>query len=148
MAIPQAYSIGFTGSSAAHFFGRLKQQGIQKLLDVRINNTSQLAGFAKRTDLEFFLSELVGARYQHEPLLAPTDKLLKAYRNREMSWFEYESQFLDLMQERQIEKLFCAKDFLEKTVLLCSEATPLQCHRRLVLEYLNVAWNGLEIVHL
>jgi uncharacterized protein (DUF488 family) len=148
MAIPKAYSIGFTGSSAAHFFGRLKQHGIQKLLDVRINNTSQLAAFAKRADLEFFLNELVGAKYQHEPLLAPTEELLKAYRNKEIRWLEYEAKFLELMQERQIEKLFCAKDFLDKTVLLCSEATPLQCHRRLVLDYLNVAWNGLEIVHL
>jgi uncharacterized protein (DUF488 family) len=148
MEISKAYSIGFTGSNAERFFGRLRQHGIRRLMDVRINNTSQLSGFAKRQDLEFFLREILQAEYQHVPELAPTDELLKAYRNREIRWPEYERRFVELLRQRRVEQQFSPSDFETPTVLLCSEPTPLQCHRRLVLEYLALSWGGLEVLHL
>ncbi len=148
MEISKAYSIGFTGSNAERFFGRLRQHGIRCLLDVRINNTSQLSGFAKRQDLEFFLHEILQAEYRHVPELAPTEVLLKAYRNREIRWPEYETRFIELLRQRQVEKQFSPSDFETPTVLLCSEPTPLQCHRRLVLDYFARSWGGLEVLHL
>lgn len=122
--------------------------GIQRLLDVRLNNVSQLAGFSKREDLAYFLRELCGAEYLHEPLLAPTQALLDAYRKQKGSWEEYERRFLDLMRERRIEEWLDRRLFDIPTVLLCSEATPERCHRRLVLEYLQERWGDLQITHL
>lgn len=122
--------------------------GIRRLLDVRLNNVSQLAGFSKREDLAYFLRELCGAEYLHEPLLAPTQALLDAYRKQKGSWEEYERRFLDLMRERRIEERLDRHLFDIPTVLLCSEATPERCHRRLVLEYLQERWGDLRITHL
>ena len=144
----RVYTIGFTRKSAAAFFGALQQAGIRQLLDVRLNNVSQLAGFSKREDLAYFLEAICQARYLHEPLLAPTADLLKAYRQKRLDWAEYERAFLALMAERQIEEQLPRVLFAEPTVLLCSEATADQCHRRLVLEYLQRAWTDLEMVHL
>ena len=141
-------TIGFTKHSAASFFGRLSAAGIDQLIDVRIHNVSQLAGFAKRDDLKFFLRELCGASYLHEPALAPTPELLKEYRDKSIHWPEYEKRFLDLMHTRAIEDLLPKAMFASKTVLLCSEHTPEKCHRRLVAEYLNDAWGEINVVHL
>ncbi len=143
----EVFTIGFTQSTAEGFFGRLKSSGIQRLLDVRLNNTSQLAGFAKRDDLVFFLRELCSADYVHEPQLAPTQEMLDSYRKEGKDWAEYERQFLSLLMCRRVEAL--SKElFAAPTVLLCSEATPEQCHRRLVLEYLQQQWGDLTITHL
>ncbi len=145
----EIYSIGFTQTTAESFFGRLKRIGVQRLLDVRRNASSQLAGFAKDRDLPYFLRELVGAEYQHEPLLVPTEEILNAYKRRhEMSWAQYEEQFLALLHERRVERQLQPEDFRTPTALLCSEATPEHCHRRLALEYLAEHWPGLQIVHL
>ncbi len=144
----EIFTIGFTQSSAAGFFGRLKQAGIKQLLDVRLNNRSQLAGFAKQDDLAFFLREICDAGYRHEPLLAPTKELLDAYKKNGSDWSDYERQFLQLMRDRQIETELSPQDFATPTVLLCSEATAENCHRRLVLEYLGQHWPGIEVVHL
>jgi uncharacterized protein (DUF488 family) len=144
----EIYSIGFTQTTAEHFFGRLKAAGVRRLLDVRLNNSSQLAGFAKARDLPYFLRELVGAEYEHEPLLAPTQELLTAYKKRGASWADYERDFLALMAERRIETVLRQKDFEPGTALLCSEATAEQCHRRLVCEYLAEYWPDLRTVHL
>jgi len=141
-------TIGFTKHSAESFFSKLKSAGIQQLIDVRINNVSQLAGFAKRDDLSFFLNRICGATYLHQPQLAPTNELLKAYRDKEMSWLEYEKRFLDLMQSRRIENEMSRDLFSVKTTLLCSEHTAEQCHRRLVVEYLNDHWGNITITHL
>ena len=141
-------TIGFTKHSAESFFSRLKNSGIEQLIDVRINNVSQLAGFAKRDDLKFFLDRICGATYLHQPLLAPTNELLKAYRDKEMSWNEYEKQFLDLMHSRSIENEMSPDLFSKKTTLLCSEHTAERCHRRLVVEYLNDHWGNITITHL
>jgi uncharacterized protein (DUF488 family) len=143
------YSIGFTKTTAEDFFVRLRRHGVRRLLDVRLNTSSQLAGFAKDRDLPFFLGELVDADYEHEPLLAPTDEILKAYKLRSaMSWEEYEERFIALLREREVELRLDPDRFLTPTALLCSEATPEHCHRRLVLEYLAAHWDGVEIVHL
>lgn len=142
------FTIGFTQKSAAEFFGLLRKAGVRRLLDVRLNNTSQLASFAKRDDLAFFLRELCGADYVHEPLLAPTQAFLDAYKRHKGSWEEYERDFLALMTERQIEASLDRAQFDAPTVLLCSEATPEHCHRRLVVEYLQARWGDLRIVHL
>lgn len=144
----EIYSIGFTQKSAAQFFGALKAAGIRRLMDVRLNNSSQLSGFAKNADLPYFLRELCGAAYIHEPLLAPTQEMLDAYRKNKGSWADYEAQFLALMAERDIANRLDRNSFSEPTVLLCSEATAEKCHRRLVLEYLAERWPGTEVHHL
>jgi len=144
----EVFTIGFTQKTAAEFFGTLKRAGIKQLLDVRLNNSSQLSGFAKRDDLPYFLSELCGIEYRHEPLLAPTQEMLDTYKKQKGSWQEYERRFLELMSERKIEDALDRQLFAVPTVLLCSEATAEQCHRRLVLEYLREKWGDFEIVHL
>lgn len=144
----EIYSIGFTQKTAEQFFGLLKRHGIAQLLDVRLNNVSQLAGFAKRGDLEFFLKQICGAVYRHEPLLAPTQQMLDDYKKKKGGWPPYEARFLSLMQERRVETALGRGVFSLPTALLCSEATAAHCHRRLVLEYLAGKWGGVEITHL
>ena len=144
----EIYTIGFTQTTAEHFFGRLRAAGVQRLLDVRLNNSSQLAGFAKAKDLPYFLRELVGATYEHEPLLAPTQELLDEYKKRKGDWESYERRFLDLMAERQIQRVLSPAEFELPTALLCSEATAEHCHRRLVCEYLADCWSDVRPVHL
>lgn len=152
MAITQVYTkiftIGFTQTTAARFFGRLTDAGVKRLLDVRLNNSSQLAGFAKQGDLAYFLQALCGIDYAHEPLLAPTQELLDAYKKRGGLWADYERGFLELMASRQVEAHLDRAQFACPTVLLCSEPTPERCHRRLALEYLSAQWGDFEIVHL
>jgi uncharacterized protein (DUF488 family) len=144
----EIYTIGFTRKSAADFFEPLKKHGIKRLVDVRANNTSQLAGFTKRDDLAYFLRELVDADYLHETMLAPTPELLKDYRNGKISWEEYEQLFLRLLGERRVEDALRPQFFSQPTVLLCSEATAERCHRRLIVEYLDRAWGEVQAVHL
>jgi len=145
----EIFTIGFTRTTAEDFFERLKTNRIERLLDVRLNNKSQLAGFAKRDDLAYFLREMVGAEYEHAPLLAPTQDLLDDFKKKkEMPWEEYEDRFLELIAERKIEDQLTPADFSQRTVLLCSEDTPERCHRRLVAEYLRDHWGDVEIVHL
>ena len=115
---------------------------------MRLNNSSRLAGFSRRDDLPFFLKELCGAAYLHEPMLAPTRDMLGAYRKGEEEWPEYENRFLELMRERQVEKTLDKSAFESPTVLLCSEAGPEHCHRRLVLDYLDREWGDIRAVHL
>jgi uncharacterized protein (DUF488 family) len=138
-------TIGFTRTSAEDFFDRLLKSKARRVIDVRLNNTSQLAGFAKVGDLPFFLKAIGNIDYVHEPLLAPTDAMLRAYKKEKGDWPIYEHQFLDLMKSREIEKRLSPK-MLEGACLLCSEATPHHCHRRLVCEYLNDRWDGLLAV--
>ncbi len=141
------FTIGFTKTTARDFFKRLKGSGAKAILDVRLNNVSQLAGFAKRNDLEFFADELCGMDYQHMPQLAPTKDILDDYKKRkEMPWDEYEDRFLNLMKQRKIENLNPEK--IDGGCLLCSEDKPHNCHRRLVAEYLKTKWDGVKIIHL
>ncbi len=144
----EIYSIGFTQKSASEFFSTLKAHGIERLLDVRLNNTSQLAAFAKQADLAYFLREICNASYEHEPLLAPTQDILDAYKKQKGDWDVYENKFNTLMKSRNIESAIDKESFKKKTVLLCSEATAEHCHRRLILEYLQKHWTGVTILHL
>lgn len=144
----EIYTIGFTQTTAERFFGRLSEARVERLLDVRLNNSSQLAGFAKAQDLPYFLRALVGATYAHEPLLAPTQELLDAFKKRKGDWEAYERSFLQLIERRQIERALSPADFTARTALLCSEATAEHCHRRLVCEYLAAHWGDVQAVHL
>jgi uncharacterized protein (DUF488 family) len=144
----EIYSIGFTRKTAAEFFGALRSARIQQLLDVRLNNSSQLAGFAKRNDLTFFLRELCSAGYRHEPLLAPTPDLLVGYRKKLITWSDYEERFVRLLEDRRVEDALDPEYFATRTVLLCSEPTPERCHRRLVIEYLDSKWGSVAAIHL
>lgn len=130
------YTIGFTKKNASTFFNFIKSSNVSTLIDVRLNNVSQLAGFAKRDDLKFFLKELCNTDYIHTPELAPTKEMLSLYKKGEMPWEKYEDKFLNLMSQRQIEKSI-KPALLDNGCLLCSEHEPHLCHRRLVVEYLN-----------
>lgn len=141
------HTIGFTKKTAAEFFGLLSKSGTKRIVDVRLNNVSQLAGFSKRDDLQYFLKEIAGIDYIHLPLLAPTQDILDAYKKHKGDWRVYEPAFLDLMKKREIEKRLDPETITE-SCLLCSEDKPHHCHRRLVAEYLQTHWGGLEIRHL
>ena len=142
------YTIGFTKKSAETFFNFIKESKVTTLLDVRLNNVSQLAGFAKKNDLKYFLKELCGTEYIHTPELAPTKEMLNSYKKGDTIWEKYEDQFLNLMSQRQIEKTV-KHTLLDHGCLLCSEHEPHLCHRRLVVEYLNENSNfDLKVKHL
>ena len=144
----EIHTIGFTKKSAAEFFGTLRGAGIRRLIDVRLNNTSQLAAFAKRDDLQFFLRELCNADYHHEPALAPTEEILDAYKKKKIAWEEYETRYVDLLIERAAETAVDRRLFDVPAVLLCSEPTAEHCHRRLAAEYLAGKWKNVRVVHL
>lgn len=140
-------TIGFTKKRAERFFGALSQAGAKRVVDVRLNNVSQLAGFAKKNDLAYFLNLICHIDYLHVPMLAPTKEMLDGYKKRGGSWNDYELKFLDLMAERRIEQKL-DPELLEDACLLCSEDQPHHCHRRLVAEYLKEHWSDVEIAHL
>ncbi|MCO5176143.1 MAG: DUF488 domain-containing protein [Thermomicrobiales bacterium] len=144
----EIYTIGFTQKTAEQFFGLLKSHEIERLVDIRLNPGGQLSGFAKQADLVYFLRELCAASYVHEPLLTPTKELLKGYRDRRYSWPDYERIFDQIMVDRKIADLLDRTQFEQRSVLLCSEATADQCHRRLVAEHLVRAWPGTSVTHL
>jgi uncharacterized protein (DUF488 family) len=141
------FTIGFTQKSAETFFGLLRQPGLVRLVDVRLNNVSQLAGFTKKNDLKFFVEAINGIAYSHLPELAPSAELLKEYKATAGDWPSYEKQFMALMTTRNVENS-TPRELLDGGCLLCSEASPAHCHRRLVAEYLQVKWGDLEIQHL
>ena len=143
----QLFTIGFTGKTAEQFFERLQKAGVRLLIDTRLNNVSQLAGFTKRKDLEFFLRAIGGIGYVHDTELAPTGDILDAYKKKRMKWDEYEQRFNELLEQRALADHRKPVDF-DRACLLCSEPTPEHCHRRLVLEYLQEKWGGLTVVHL
>lgn len=141
-------TIGFTKTTAENFFTRLVGAGVKRVVDVRLNNTSQLAGFAKEADLRYFLHAIGRIGYTHLPLLAPTQDILDAYKKEKGDWGLYESRFLALMEARQVETRI-DPSVLDGGCLLCSEDTPHHCHRRLVAEYLSRKWSvPVEIRHL
>ena len=141
------FTIGFNRKNAEKFFGLLSTSRVRRVVDVRLNNVSQLAGFAKRDDLKFFLQRVGGIDYVHLPDLAPTKEMLADYRKKRMGWDDYERQFLDLMRERRIENSI-PKETIDGGCLLCSEDKPHHCHRRLVAEYLHDRWGGIDVRHL
>lgn len=140
-------TIGFTKKSAEKFFDLVKKSGSRRVVDVRLNNVSQLAGFAKRDDLKFFLREIHDIDYVHLPELAPTKSMLDSYKKEHRDWNRYEREFLDLMEKRGIETNI-PREAIADGCLLCSEDKPHFCHRRLVAEYLRDRWNSVEVDHL
>ena len=141
------WTIGFTKKTAERFFDLISRSGTKRIVDVRLNNTSQLSGFAKRDDLAFFLSTICGMDYVHVPELAPTPEILADYRKGRIDWPTYESPFLALMAERRIEQT-TPRDVIADGCLLCSEDKPHHCHRRLVADYLSDRWGGVDVHHL
>jgi uncharacterized protein (DUF488 family) len=140
-------TIGFTKKSARTFFSLLKQSEVKRIIDIRLNNVSQLAGFAKKEDLRYFLKVIADIDYIHRPELAPTKDILDAYKKKGISWFDYEQRFKELLNQRKVETLVTPSE-LDKACLLCSEAKADRCHRRLVAEYLNTKFGNIEIRHL
>ncbi len=140
-------TIGFTKKSAKRFFELLTKAGARRVVDVRLNNVSQLAGFAKKNDLAYFLDQMCHIDYRHDPELAPTKKMLDGYKKLGGSWDDYERNFVNLMAERRIEEKL-KPGMLDDACLLCSEDKPHHCHRRLVAEYLKDRWEDVEIEHL
>lgn len=140
-------TIGFTKKSAEVFFTKLRRSGAKRIVDVRLNNVSQLAGFAKRNDLQFFLREICHMDYVHVPELAPTQDILDEYKKNKGDWAVYEQKFVALMRKREIEKRVDPA-VVADGCLLCSEDTPHHCHRRLVAEYLKAHWGDVEVAHI
>ena len=144
----ELYTIGFTKKSAETFFSKIKDAGIKRVFDIRQHNVSQLAGFAKRDDLIFFLSTLCACDYRHIPLMAPTKDILDDYKKKRIDWSEYVTRFNKLIEDRKIEGIVPYEE-LDGVCLLCTEHSPEKCHRRLVAEYLKDKFNGtVEINHL
>lgn len=144
----ELFTIGFTQKSAKHFFELLLKSGVRRVIDTRVNNVSQLAGFAKQKDLEYFLETIGQIEYIHILDLAPTKEILDSYKKKHIDWDTYAEKFNNLITERQIEEQVTA-DLLDKSCLLCSEAKPHHCHRRLVAEYLQQKLStAIQIHHL
>lgn len=144
----KTFTIGFTQKSAETFFELVRSNKVSRIIDVRLNNTSQLAGFAKRDDLKFFLNELCNTDYFHIKELAPTKNILDEYKKKIITWEAYEDKFLNIISQRNIGRTI-NRSLLDNGCLLCSEHKPHHCHRRLVVKYLNEHWDtDIEVVHL
>jgi len=141
------YTMGFTKKPARRFFGLLQEAGPRRVIDVRLNNLSQLAGFTKKDDLEYFLEVICHIGYEHLLILAPSEEILNEYKRNGGDWRTYERSFLRLLKERQVETKV-PRELVADSCLLCSEDSPARCHRRLVAEYLAEQWGDIEIVHL
>ncbi|MFP4097902.1 MAG: DUF488 family protein [Alphaproteobacteria bacterium] len=142
------FTIGFTGSSAEDFFERLKQAGVKKVLDTRLWASSQLAGFAKKKDLPYFLKEIIGIDYEYREELAPSADILRPFKNNEIDWQVYETRYRDLLHHRNIAGLLTPEE-LHEACFLCACKTENHCHRRLLAEYLQEHWpQPMEIIHL
>lgn len=140
----KVFTIGFTKKNAEQFFSRLRQPGLVRLVDIRLNNVSQLAGFTKKEDLRFFLREILKIDYAHVIDLAPNQAILDEYKKNGEDWAKYEQQFLALMAARKVETTV-SKELVDGGCFLCSESTPAHCHRRLAAEYLKAKWGDLQI---
>lgn len=141
------FTIGFTKKNAETFFGKITKYGIEKMIDIRLNNVSQLAGFTKKDDLIYFLKKICNCEYAHIPLLAPTKEILDAYKKKEITWPEYEKRFKDLLIQRKAHALLSISE-LHMACLLCSEPTPDKCHRRLVAEFFKNYFKEIEVIYL
>jgi uncharacterized protein (DUF488 family) len=143
----QLFTIGFTKKTAEYFFEQLCHRNVKRVIDVRLNNSSQLAGFAKKDDLRYFLRAICNVDYIHLPELAPSKEILEKFKKNKGDWSDYEREFLALMSGRRIEQEV-SRVSLDGACLLCSEDKPEHCHRRLVAEYLNKKWGNMVIEHI
>jgi uncharacterized protein (DUF488 family) len=147
MSTIKLFTIGFTKKQAEAFFSRLSRAGVKCVIDIRLNNVSQLAGFAKRDDLRYFLKAICGIDYIHMPELAPTQEIMDNFKKKKGDWSVYEKAFQNLLKERKPERIL-SRDLFDNACLLCSEDRPDHCHRRLAAEHLADRWGNMEIVHL
>jgi len=143
----ELYTIGFTKKNAQKFFNLLSSNKVEKIIDTRVNNTSQLSGYAKADDLKFFAKEIADISYFHNIDFAPTKELLSKYRKKEMSWDEYEIEYLNLLDIRKINKKVDIEK-LHQNCLLCSEHDVDKCHRRLLAEYLKEVNPNVSVTQL
>jgi uncharacterized protein (DUF488 family) len=141
------FTVGFAGKSAEYFFSLLEKNNIKRLIDVRLNNLSQLSKKKKKNDLEYFLKRILLCEYFHRPDLAPTEAILNDYKMKSIDWDTYADEYIKLLQLRNIFSDL-NKNEMVNSVLLCSEHQPKYCHRRLLAEFLQKQWNDLEIIHL
>lgn len=147
MIIMRIYTVGFTRKSAQEFFDTLKRNNIRQIVDIRLNNTSQLAGFTKKDDLQYFLRELCGVDYYHLEFLAPTKEMREQYA-KSKNWDIYAREYIKLLESRNILNKLDKSFFERETCLLCSEASAEHCHRRLLTQYLKELWEDVEVVHI
>ena len=140
------FTIGFTKKTAEKFFTQLCEKDVKRVVDIRLNNTSQLAGFAKMNDLKYFLRTICEIDYVHVPELAPEQEIFDTYKKNKGDWSGFERQFLNLLANRRVEDVV-SRDILDGGCLLCSEDKPDHCHRRLVAEYFNNKWGNIDIIH-
>jgi len=143
----RVFTVGYAGKSAQAFFELLQEAGVHRVIDVRLYNTSQLAGYIKRDDLAYFVRAIVGGDYIHLPQLAPTKQILNDFKQGVIDWGQYEAAFNELIAARRIETLVACEQ-IANACFLCTEAKSIHCHRRLVVEYLAKHWPGIDIVHL
>lgn len=141
------FTIGFTKKTAQEFFSILELNTIKLVVDIRLNNSSQLAAFTKQDDLKFFLRRILNCGYVHMPRFAPTDEILKNYKTKSITWADYESGYKKLLLDRNPCKSMTAEEF-DHACLLCSEPTPEHCHRRLAAEYISQHYGNIAIKHL
>jgi len=141
------YTMGFTKKSAEDFFTILGKNNVEKILDIRLNNDSHLSSFARKKHLPFLLERILRCKYDHLPILAPTDKLFQGYKKKTITWPDYKKRFMDLMDERKPEN-FITEAQLHNACFLCSEPSPEGCHRRLAAEYFAKKISGIRIKHL
>lgn len=143
----ELYTIGFAGKSAEAFFTSLVKHGVRKVIDIRLNNVSQLAGFTKKNDLKYFLKVIAGIEYEYLPQLSASKELMTGFRQGKIAWKDYETTYLKLLEERQVLKTLKPENF-DRACLLCSEEKPDHCHRRLAAEWLRGKWEGVEVGHI
>ena len=143
------FTIGFTRKTAEEFFTMLEDNGVRKVIDVRLNNTSQILGFSKYPDIEYFLRKILDVEYFHDRKFAPSEKILTRYKKNIIGWDDYEKEFAELMDYRDIET-YIADNYSaqENYCLLCSEVSPENCHRRLVAEKIREVLEDIKIIHL
>lgn len=139
------YTIGSGKKSACDFFTLLQKNGVKRVIDIRLKNTSQLAGYTKKADLEYFLKAIADIEYIHMPEFAPTEKIMSDYRAKKISRIEFEKSYTSILDERKIQ---LSPDLFDGGCLLSSDPSINHCHRRLLAEYLSERIAGLEVVHL
>jgi len=143
------FTIGFTQKSAQDFFELLKNSGVETVVDIRLNNTSQLAGFAKYPDIKYFLKAICDIDYVHDTTFAPTEEIMKNYKNKKTDWTQFEKEFNELLNQRNIEEHIKNNyETKDNICLLCSEAQPQKCHRKLTAQKFSEIFNGVQIQHL
>ena len=143
------FTIGFTRKTAEEFFETLKKNGVKKIVDVRLNNTSQILGFSKSYDMKYFARVILNGEYFHDRKFAPSEKILVRYKKGVISWDDYEKEFAELMKYRDIDTYIADKYAdAENYCLLCTEVSPENCHRRLVAEKIRDVLGDVEIIHL